>query len=107
MIAPGSLVRIERDEARYPSRGTWPQLRGKAGTVVEHNLGEVGVSFGSVKPRTDGRGRFRWNSEDVYWFQPYEVTATGRSVCGESPQRPEDSRTTPTPSLHTRELVNA
>lgn len=33
----GDRVRIERDETRHPSRGTWPWFRGKTGTVVEIN----------------------------------------------------------------------
>jgi ribosomal protein L21E len=42
----GDRVRIERDETRYPSKGTWPRFRGKTGTVVEINLGEYGVAIG-------------------------------------------------------------
>jgi hypothetical protein len=49
-------VRIERDETRYRSKGNWPQFRGRTGTVVQANLGEYGVVFGKVTPRTDGRG---------------------------------------------------
>ena len=41
----GDRVRIQRDETRYPSKGTWPHFRDKTGTVVEFNLGEVGVCF--------------------------------------------------------------
>jgi ribosomal protein L21E len=33
----GDRVKIQRDETRYPSKGTWPQFRGKTGTVVEIN----------------------------------------------------------------------
>ena len=52
----GDRVVIERDETRYRSKGTWPQFRGRTGTVVQINLGEYGVAFGKVTPRTDGRG---------------------------------------------------
>ena len=37
-----------------PSKGTWPQFRGRTGTVVEINLGEYGVVFGKASPREDG-----------------------------------------------------
>lgn len=77
-ITVGTRVRIERGETRYPSKGTWPRFRGKTGTIVEINLGEYGVSFGKVTPRTDGRGSLRWDSRDVAWFQPYELAHTGR-----------------------------
>jgi len=30
-------VRIERDETGHPCKGTWPQFRGRTGTVVEIN----------------------------------------------------------------------
>ena len=30
----GDRVKIERDETRFWSKGTWPQFRGKTGTVV-------------------------------------------------------------------------
>ncbi len=56
----GDRVRIERDETRYPSKGTWPRFRGRVGTVVEINadrqrphLTEYGVAFGKVWPRPD------------------------------------------------------
>ena len=74
-------VRIERDESRYPSKGTWPKFRGRAGTVVEINLDrtrphltEYGVSFGKVtKAPTCHRREFNWKSEDVAWFKSYEM----------------------------------
>lgn len=68
----GERVRIERDETRYPLRGTWPQFRGRAGTVVAINadrerphLTEYGVALGWVPARTDGRGRFGWDTASV------------------------------------------
>jgi hypothetical protein len=70
----GDRVRIERDETRYPSKGTWPQFRGKTGTIVEINLGEYGVCFGKVWPRPDRPGVYRWGGDDSpTWFQPYEL----------------------------------
>ena len=70
----GDRVRIERDEACHPSKGTWPQFRGKTGTVVEVNLGEYGVVFGKVWPRADRPGVLRWGGDDVItWFQPHEI----------------------------------
>ena len=66
----GDRVRIERDETRYPSKGTWPQFRGRIGTVVEINLGEYGVVFGKVrKPRSNGSIAMA----EAVWFQPYEL----------------------------------
>jgi hypothetical protein len=77
MFKVGTRVRIERDETRYPSKGTWPQFRGKTGTVVEVNhdrvrphLTEYGVVFG--KPRLDGRGGQR---EVITWFKSHEIRA--------------------------------
>jgi hypothetical protein len=75
----GDRVRIERDETRYPSKGTWPQFRGRVGTVVEVNadrkcphLTEYGVVFGKVSARSDGRGAF--NHQDIVtWFKDYEM----------------------------------
>lgn len=75
----GERVRIERDETRYPSKGTWPRFRGRTGVVVEFNLGEVGVCFTKVTPRSDGRGKFRYDTTSVAWFQPYEVAHAGRA----------------------------
>ncbi|MGV0811744.1 hypothetical protein ABQF34_07245 [Mycolicibacterium boenickei] len=77
----GARVRIERDETRYPSRGTWPQFRGKTGTVVEVNhdrkrphLTEYGVIFGKVWPRPDRPGVLRWSGDDtITWFKAYEL----------------------------------
>lgn len=98
MIAPqvGDRVRVERDEVRYPSRGTWPQFQGKTGTVVEVNrdrkspsLTEYGVVFGKVSARGDGRGRFNHGSA-VTWFKTYEVAAV--STRG-GPVRRADSAT--------------
>jgi hypothetical protein len=79
----GDRVRIERDEMRYPSKGTWPQFRGRTGTIVEINLGEYGVVFGGVRPRTDGRGRSRW-SGPVTWFRDYELRTTGKASGSDS-----------------------
>lgn len=93
--AVGARVRIGRDETRYPSRGTWPQFRGKAGTVVEINhdrkrphLTEYGVVFGRVSPRTDGRGAFiRSGDEPVTWFKAYELQPAGKALQAHQPAR--------------------
>jgi hypothetical protein len=75
----GDRVRIERDETRYPPKGTWPQLRGLIGTVVEVNadrqrphLTEYGVSFGTVRIRPDGSLH---GDDIVTWFKSYEMSA--------------------------------
>jgi hypothetical protein len=71
----GDRVRVERDEVRYPSRGSWPQFRGRAGTVVEVTvdrerpyLTEYGVVFG--KARTDRGGG---QSQPATCFKVYEL----------------------------------
>jgi hypothetical protein len=78
-VKVGDRVRIERDETRHPSKGTWPQFRGRTGTVVEVNtdrgrphLTEYGVVFIKATPRTDGRGGFN-HSDVVTWFKAYEM----------------------------------
>jgi hypothetical protein len=75
----GDRVRVERDETRHPSKGTWPQFRGRIGTVVEVNadlkrpeLTECGVIFGATRRRPDGS----LHGDDVVtWFKVYEITA--------------------------------
>ncbi|AEJ92395.1 hypothetical protein TIMSHEL_38 [Mycobacterium phage Timshel] len=41
----GDRVKVERDEAKYPPRGTWSRFRGKTGKFVTRNGDEYGVSF--------------------------------------------------------------
>ena len=76
-LTTGARVRIERDETRYPSKGTWPRFRSKTGTIVEINSAgggstEYGVVFGKVTARTDGRGAFT-HGDTVTWFKAYEL----------------------------------
>jgi hypothetical protein len=80
----GDRVRIERDETRYPSKGTWPQFRGKTGTVVEINtdtkhphLTEYGIVFGSTRRRPNGS--LHGNGVTT-WFKAYELAALA-AVC--------------------------
>ena len=75
----GDRVRIERDETVYPSKGTWPQFRGKTGTIVEINLGECGVAVGKALPASGRRGG-SMKGGSVTWFQPYELRITSRTV---------------------------
>ncbi len=79
-VRGGDRVRIERDETRYPPRGTWPSFRGRTGTVVEINrdrtradLTEFGVALGKVAPRQDGRGRYHYDTASVVWFKRHEI----------------------------------
>jgi hypothetical protein len=103
-VKVGDHLRIERDETRYPSKGTWPSFRGTTGTIVEFNLGEVGVCFTKVTPRTDGRGNFRYDTKSVAWFQPYEVAP---AYAGRAPQTATE-HPNPVPEIDdTRELANA
>lgn len=55
----GSRVVIKRDEEKYPPTRLWRDWRGKKGTVIEHNLGEIGVDLDDGSP--------------TLWFYPYEV----------------------------------
>jgi hypothetical protein len=97
----GDRVRIERDETLYPSKGTWPQFRGRIGTVVDVNadrkhphLTEYGVVFGPTRRRPDGS----LHGDDVVtWFKSHEMSALGpvrdsdgaQSITeGEVPRRP-------------------
>lgn len=41
----GTKVIVQRDETKYPPRGTGEQYRGRKGTVTCTALGEIGVSF--------------------------------------------------------------
>ena len=74
----GDRVRIERDETRRPCTGTWPQFRGRAGTVVEINhdrkrahLTQSGVVFGATRRRPDGS----LTGNGVTWFKRWEMRA--------------------------------
>lgn len=62
----GTKVVVQRDEKKYPSRGTWPQFRGRKGVVTGTSHGEIGVSFRNS------------NSADAY-FQRYELKVIGNS----------------------------
>ena len=69
-FAIGDQVCIERDQTRYSSKGTWPQFRGKTGTVIMVNRGEFGVAFGTISYRADGSLK----SGNVAWFKANEQT---------------------------------
>jgi hypothetical protein len=88
----GTRVRIERDETRYPSRGTWPRFRGKTGTIVEINLGEYGVVFGKAYERSDRPGVYRYH-EPPTWFQPYELRTLARGLGRDSERTLTPTRT--------------
>jgi hypothetical protein len=81
-VQVGDVVRVERDETKYPSKGTWPRYRGQVGTVVAHNYGEIGVVFGAVK--TSGGGQ----TSQVSWFLPHELRPV---EVGDSPRRRQNS----------------
>jgi hypothetical protein len=57
----GAKVVIERDETRYPCKGSWPRFRGREGTVVQINDDEHGVSFNKDLSRPDA------------WFKAHEI----------------------------------
>lgn len=71
VLTIGQKVEVQRDERRYPSRGTWPAYRGKIGTVViADNLGEVGIVFGATRRRPDGSLH---GDDSPSWFAAHEL----------------------------------
>ncbi|WP_197283483.1 hypothetical protein [Mycobacterium sp. Marseille-P9652] len=86
-LTVGERVRIERDQTRYPTKGTWPQFRGKTGTIIEVNaeikrphLTEYAVAFGSVSRRPNGS----LAGGDTAWFRVYEVRPLAAVTDGEA-----------------------
>jgi hypothetical protein len=109
----GDRVRVERDEARYPSKGTWPRFRGRTGTVIEVNverrrphLTEYGVVFGAVHHRPDGSIRPANGRDVATFFKRHEIRALApQRRAGGSSRR---ARVTVAAMLDTdRELVAA
>lgn len=93
----GSRVHIERDETKYPSRGTWPQFRGRVGTVVEINqdrkrphLTEYGVVFGKVR-RPNQDGSIAGGAETI-WFKLYEIRGIAAQLNADSLAEPHPYR---------------
>lgn len=88
-LAPGARVRIERDETRWPSRGSWPRFRGRVGTIIEVNEDrcrpertEYGVAFGGVSRHSrtgnlQGAGGCR-----PAWFLAHELAPAGEPLSG-------------------------
>jgi hypothetical protein len=67
----GMRVKIERDEKKFPPRGTWRWFRGRTGTLLEINKSgkgpwEYGVSFGDA-------------AHVEAWFKRHEVRPLRRS----------------------------
>lgn len=105
----GERVRIERDETRYPLRGTWPQFRGRAGTVVAINadrerphLTEYGVVFGATRRRPNGS--LAGSGTVTTWFKVHEITSAlaAESDAEHSPAVPAMDDTSQTVSTTTR-----
>ncbi|QTF81475.1 hypothetical protein SEA_TARSUSIV_51 [Mycobacterium phage TarsusIV] len=61
----GTKVVIERDETKYPAKGTWKQFRGKKGVVTCEVRGGGAVEYGVSFCGGD--------SADAY-FKLYELT---------------------------------
>lgn len=59
----GTKVVVQRDETKYPSKGSWPRFRGKRGVVTGTSHGEIGVSFSNDA-----------GAPADAWFQRYELT---------------------------------
>lgn len=47
-LTTGTQVRIERDEIRYPTKGSWRHYRGRTGTIVQINRAGAG-GIGSAR----------------------------------------------------------
>jgi hypothetical protein len=68
-FAVGDKIRIERDETKYPSRGTWPQFRGRQGVIVEINrAGRGATEYGVTFVKKD---------RSQAWFKAYELRHIG------------------------------
>jgi len=46
----GAIVRIERDQTRWPSKGSWSKYRGRSATIVSVNVETLDAGPGT-KPR--------------------------------------------------------
>jgi hypothetical protein len=68
----GDRVRVERDEERWPPKGSWRTYRGREGTVVTVNRTdrEYGVSFVKVRDRGDGSLA---GPDAPTWFAEHEL----------------------------------
>lgn len=69
----GDRVLVERDEERWPPKGTWKNYRGREGTVITTNRidKEYGVTFGAVRERSDGSLA---GADTLTWFLDHELT---------------------------------
>lgn len=73
----GDRVRIQRDEKKYPPKGTWFAFRGRTGTLVAINRSgggrwEYGVVFTNHPKRFADGG---WKHPT--WFKAYELCEAG------------------------------
>jgi hypothetical protein len=89
----GDKVVIERDEIRSPSKGTWPEFRGRTGTVVEVNedrkrphLTEYGVVFGKVRATPTTFGSV--SDGQPVWFKAYEMADVAAECRAEGDDHP-------------------
>jgi hypothetical protein len=103
-VKVGDRVRIERDETRWPAKGTWYELRGKVGTMIEINwdrkrphLTEYGVVFGAIRAMPNGGIRAADGRDVTTWFHPWELSVipAGRA---RAPVRPAAARP-PVPAM--------
>ena len=82
--AVGDRVRVWRDELAHPSKGTWPDFRGRTGTIVEINvdhrrprLTEYGVIFSATRKRPNRPVCAASGQAIVTWFKVHEI----RVIC--------------------------
>jgi hypothetical protein len=79
----GDAVRVQRDEIKYPPRGTWTRHRGKPGFVVMVNAStevdppEYGIVLTTTRPqwrKDEGHSNeLLYDSDSVLWFAGHEL----------------------------------
>jgi hypothetical protein len=71
----GKWVKIERDEEIYPSKGSWPNYKGKVGRVVSIFIDEINPNYPREEPYIEYGVRFTaGHNESLHWFVDYELT---------------------------------
>ena len=72
----GDRVRVERDEAVWPMKGSWRQYRGRTGTVSSVNKAHT-VSVGGVQKTIEAEYGVVFGagtSGMPTWFRAHELT---------------------------------
>ena len=73
----GDHIRVERDEKKYPSRGTWRRYSGKTGYICIVDESSYGVVLTVTRPpwrKDSGREHeLSYDSDAILWFRPHEL----------------------------------